>query len=123
MKVFIFRYIYISVKFKYTTHRICGEKFEFGEIAGFHVLVLCLLFLGWPFFQNPFAWDGEADGGGVYVHWLLLQVGPGSSLVDLQQIPMVVGDVKCGSDYIVIITRSAENIHISVCVVLLFRTV
>ena len=51
------------------------------------------------------------------------RLDPGSSLVDLQQIPMVVGDVKCGCDYIVIITRLAENIHISVCVVLLLRMV
>ena len=38
---------------------------------------------------------------------------PGSSLVDMQQIPVVVGDVKCGCDYIVIIMWLAENVHIS----------
>ena len=51
------------------------------------------------------------------------RLDPGSSLVDLQQIPVVVGAVECGCGYIVIITSLAIYIHIRVCVVLLFRTV
>ena len=40
-----------------------------------------------PVPQDPLAWDGEVEGDAVNVHWLLLLVGPGSSLVDPQRIP------------------------------------
>ena len=75
-----------------------------------------------PVSHDPLCLDGEVvDEDAAHDHGFKL--GPGSSLMDLQLIPVVAGDVKCGCDYIVIFTWLDEKHKCQFNVVLLFGAV
>ena len=66
--------------------------------------------LAGPIFHDPLCLDGEVDDE-FAVHDHGFKLGPGSSLMNLQLITVVAGDVRCGYDYIVIFRWLVRNIN------------